>query len=286
MTGSGTCRCSWRPTRRRRPLRARRDAALCTDNSTVLPANCTEVKMVPFNNSQHAITPFPDWWYTPGLNFTFDDRTGGVPDPTTRGPAMIQIGTEGRDPAGAGGDPQPAGQLHLQPQGHRGAERPGACIASRTGRTGGRHRRLHQLRREDAHPLQRRARADTGRRPAPRLLHGQPGGPNRHRRRTDDTARDGSQHPDDHADRRERNFDAGRSRVDDDYVDRICAALSAPAPAPGLPAAFAASQDPIIVPQSAYNPAYGTSVVDVPGSNLSRISDTSLDVHPAGRSVR
>ena len=69
--------------------------ALCTDNSTVSPANCTEVEMVPFNTSQHAITPFPNWWYTPGLNFTFDDRTGGVPDPTKRGPAMIQIGTEG-----------------------------------------------------------------------------------------------------------------------------------------------------------------------------------------------
>ncbi|MCX9012456.1 MAG: hypothetical protein OIN66_15225 [Candidatus Methanoperedens sp.] len=55
----------------------------------------TEVKMVPFNSNQNLITPFPSWWYTPGLNFVFDDRAGGVPDPTTRGPAMIQIGTEG-----------------------------------------------------------------------------------------------------------------------------------------------------------------------------------------------
>ena len=55
----------------------------------------TEVKMVGFNSTQNAITPFPSWWYTAGNPFTLDDRVGGVPDPTTRGPAMIQIGTEG-----------------------------------------------------------------------------------------------------------------------------------------------------------------------------------------------
>ena len=55
----------------------------------------TEVGMVPFNSSQNAITPFPSWWYTAGNPFTLDDRAGGVPDPRTRGPAMIQIGTEG-----------------------------------------------------------------------------------------------------------------------------------------------------------------------------------------------
>jgi FtsP/CotA-like multicopper oxidase with cupredoxin domain len=54
----------------------------------------TEVKMVPFNSSQNLITPFPEWWYTEN-QYSLDDRAGGVPDPTTRGPAMIQIGTEG-----------------------------------------------------------------------------------------------------------------------------------------------------------------------------------------------
>jgi len=67
-------------------------------------ANCTEVKMVPFNSTYDASCPandegpgcFPSWWYTIIKNgFTFDDRDGGVPDPTTRGPAMIQVGTEG-----------------------------------------------------------------------------------------------------------------------------------------------------------------------------------------------
>lgn len=55
----------------------------------------TEVGMVPFNSVQNTITPFPAWWYTTGNPFSLDDRAGGVPDPTTRGPAMIQIGTEG-----------------------------------------------------------------------------------------------------------------------------------------------------------------------------------------------
>jgi FtsP/CotA-like multicopper oxidase with cupredoxin domain len=54
----------------------------------------TEVKMVPWNSSQNAITPFPSWWYDSSVPNPFDDRVGGVPDPTTRGPAMIQIGSE------------------------------------------------------------------------------------------------------------------------------------------------------------------------------------------------
>jgi FtsP/CotA-like multicopper oxidase with cupredoxin domain len=70
------------------------------DSTTVYPAGYTgpgntEVKMVPFNSSQNLITPFPASWYTAGNPFSLDDRAGGVPNPTTRGPAMIQIGTEG-----------------------------------------------------------------------------------------------------------------------------------------------------------------------------------------------
>ena len=46
------------------------------------PADCTEVKMVPFNSSQDIAKPFPTNWYTRIANgFTFDDRDGGVPDP-------------------------------------------------------------------------------------------------------------------------------------------------------------------------------------------------------------
>ncbi|MDO9041560.1 MAG: FG-GAP-like repeat-containing protein [Desulfocapsaceae bacterium] len=54
------------------------------DPSQVFEGRLTEVKMVP------AIT-------TPGFpaNWPVDNREGGAPDPATRGPAMIQIGTEG-----------------------------------------------------------------------------------------------------------------------------------------------------------------------------------------------
>ena len=54
------------------------------DPAQVFQARLTEVKMVPA-----VTTPgFPELWPA-------DDREGGVPDPATRGPAMIQIGTEG-----------------------------------------------------------------------------------------------------------------------------------------------------------------------------------------------
>ena len=63
--------------------------------SAVAYTTATEVGMVPFTSSQNAITPFPAGWYVAGNPFTMDDRNGGVPDPTKRGPAMVQIGTEG-----------------------------------------------------------------------------------------------------------------------------------------------------------------------------------------------
>jgi FtsP/CotA-like multicopper oxidase with cupredoxin domain len=61
-------------------------------------ADCTEVKMVPFDATQNkaANTPFPAHWYSPQKGgVTFDGRPSGVFDPKTRGPAMVQIGTEG-----------------------------------------------------------------------------------------------------------------------------------------------------------------------------------------------
>ncbi len=58
--------------------------------------NCTEVKMLPWNAAQDGITHFPSGWYTKQkAGVTFDGRPSGVFDPATRGPAMIQIGTEG-----------------------------------------------------------------------------------------------------------------------------------------------------------------------------------------------
>jgi FtsP/CotA-like multicopper oxidase with cupredoxin domain len=57
---------------------------LCNGTQTVPQTSCTEVKMVP----AVATTGFPAIWPT-------DGRAGGVPDPATVGPKMIQIGTEG-----------------------------------------------------------------------------------------------------------------------------------------------------------------------------------------------
>jgi FtsP/CotA-like multicopper oxidase with cupredoxin domain len=51
-----------------------------------------------------------------------------------------------------------------------------------------------------------------------------------------------------------------------------------------LPAAFAASQDKIIVPQTAYDSIYNTSTSDVPGANLGRIQDTAMAFKPIGGS--
>jgi hypothetical protein len=49
---------------------------------------------------------------------------------------------------------------------------------------------------------------------------------------------------------------------------------------PAVQTAFKNSQEPIIVPQAAHNAAYGTTVSDAAGGNLSRISDTSLSYKP------
>jgi FtsP/CotA-like multicopper oxidase with cupredoxin domain len=64
---------------------------------TALPATCTEIKMVPAKTT----AGFPADWPT-------DGRAGGVPDPATAGPDMIQIGNE------AGLLPAPA-TWHAQP---------------------------------------------------------------------------------------------------------------------------------------------------------------------------
>jgi FtsP/CotA-like multicopper oxidase with cupredoxin domain len=63
--------------------------------TTLNDGQAGEVKMVPFNSSQNALTPFPTSWYDGSVTNPFDDRVGGVPDPSTAGPKMTQIGTEG-----------------------------------------------------------------------------------------------------------------------------------------------------------------------------------------------
>jgi FtsP/CotA-like multicopper oxidase with cupredoxin domain len=70
--------------------------AAYTTAPTVTVGGGTEVKMIPA--VINAAVPFPTSWLaqTPGMvPDILDGRLSGVPDPTLRGPAMIQIGTEG-----------------------------------------------------------------------------------------------------------------------------------------------------------------------------------------------
>ena len=67
-----------------------------TSAPTITVGGSAEVKMVPA--LLDSTIPFPDLWLsqTPGMTpDILDDRLSGVPDPRLRGPAMIQIGTEG-----------------------------------------------------------------------------------------------------------------------------------------------------------------------------------------------
>jgi FtsP/CotA-like multicopper oxidase with cupredoxin domain len=250
---------------------------LCNGSVPTIPSDCTEVKMVPFNTSQHLITPFPSKWYTSGIPYLFDDRAGGVPDPTTRGPAMIQIGSEG------GLLPAPAVILN-QPINYTLNRRNIVVLSVE----------------QHALLLGSAERADViidfskfagstlilyNDAPAP-VPAGDPrldyftGGP-------DYTATGGA--PPTVAGygpniRTVMQFvvtgSGGTAPVDD--VDS--AFLSTLSAANGMPAIFALTQDPIIVPQQAYKLAYPsiTYTADVPGVNLSRISDTALTFKPVG----
>jgi FtsP/CotA-like multicopper oxidase with cupredoxin domain len=75
--------------------KAASQGAMWNADGTLADGNAGEVKTVPFNSSQNVITPFPTSWYDRSVSNPFDDRVGGVPDPTTAGPQMVQIGTEG-----------------------------------------------------------------------------------------------------------------------------------------------------------------------------------------------
>ncbi len=135
----------------------------------------------------------------------------GIPDAAKAGPAWIQIGTEGGFlPAPVVVPQQPIGwnlnattfnfgnvnqhSLLLGP-----AER-ADVIVDFTG-----------LRRQDAHPLQRRSRGVPGGRQRLRLLHGRRQ-PDRHRRRARHAARLRPQHPHGHADQGDRRVGAADCR--------------------------------------------------------------------------
>ena len=68
--------------------------AMWNADGTLADGMAGEVSSVPFNSSQNKLTPFPTSWYDGSVTNPFDDRVGGVPDPTTAGPQMVQIGNE------------------------------------------------------------------------------------------------------------------------------------------------------------------------------------------------
>ena len=201
-----------------------------------------EIAMLP------AVPPIGGGW---PVRWPTDGRAGGVPDPRAVGPTMIQIANDGG----------------LLPQGRQAREhagRPRVPDAQRRGSGDGRvhlHRRDHG---QDALPRARRARrrdrrllAGAGRlqahplqrRPGARPQRGQPGGllhrrrgPDRHRRRARHVA----------------GYGPNTRTVLQFQVD-------GPAAAPfdlerlerALPAAYAAAQDPVLVPSADYDAVYG-----------------------------
>ncbi len=261
---------------------------LCTPASGAALANCTEVKMVPFNST----TPggFPPNWYTPGNPIVFDDRAGGVPDPATRGPAMIQIGTEG------GLLPAPAVILNQPVNFTYNPKNIVVLSVEQHALLLGPAERADVL--VDFGPFAGHTLILYNDAPAPipaydqRLDYYTGGGG------LDQTATGGTTMtipgfgPNT---RTVMRFEvaAGSGAGGVDYVNpTLCTAaapvVGVPGPVgctagtlgPALAAAFRASQDPIIVPQAAYNAAYGTTVTNSPGANASRISDTSLTFAP------
>ena len=122
---------------------------LC-DRTTRCPAEkCTEVKMVPVS-----VAPANQ----------FADTPSGMPDPATKGPDWIQIGTEGGFLPAPVVIPQPADRLEHQRDVLQLRRRQPALAPPRNRGAGGRGRRLLRLRGQDPHPLQRRPGAVSGQR--------------------------------------------------------------------------------------------------------------------------
>ncbi len=252
-------------------------AVLCDGTTPVNEADCTEVKMVPFNSTQDHAKPFPTWWYTRIPNgFTFDDRDGGVPDPDTRGPAMIQIGTEGGFlPGPVVIKNQPVNYVYNRRDIVVGNVNEKALLLGPAQRAdvvvdfspfAGKTLILYNDSPAPVPAADPRLdyytgdpdQTDTG--GAPSTLPGY--GPNI--RTLMQIRVRGS---------------GGTGGVD--YVNpTILSDLQT-----ALPAAFASSQEPIIVPQNAYDPVYGTTTTDVPGVNFSTIQGTSLTFTPIGQTA-
>ncbi len=233
------------------------------------------------------IDPFPINWYTRILNgFTFDDRDGGVPDPHTRGPAMIQIGTEGGFlPGPVVIENQPVNYVYNRRDIVVGNINEHALLLAPAERAdvvvdfsqfAGKTLILYNDSPAPVPAADPRLdyytgdpdQTDTG--GAPSTLPGY--GPNTRtvmQIRVKPTLSDGTL---------PTGTCVDPTAITDCVNPDVLANLEA-----ALPVAFGASQEPIIVPQQAYDTVYGTTTIDLPGVNFSTIQGTSLTFTPIGQ---
>jgi len=261
-------------------------AILCDGTTGVNPADCTEVKMVPFDSTQNKAKAFPPHWYTGQKGgVTFDGRPSGVFAPEARGPEMVQIGTEGgflSSPVEIKNQPINfeynvknivVGNIKEHALLLGPAER--ADVIVDFSQFAGSTIILYNDAPAAAPAADLRVdyytgdldNTDTG-----GSFSTLPGyGPNT---RTIMQFRVGSACS-------SANCGTGINRAPsnnhpaDDVDSGNLASLSG-----AVQTAFRTSQEPIIVPQAAYNPVYGTNVADTTGGAVSRISDTQLSFTP------
>ncbi len=248
-------------------------------------ATCTEVRMVPWNATQHATSHFSAASFTAQKGgITFDGRPGGVPDPAVRGPAMVQIGNEGGFLSGPAVIPnQPINYeynlkniLVTNVKQHAlllgAAER--ADVVVDFSQFAGSTLILYNDAPAAMPAFDLRLdnftgdfdNSDTG-----GTFSTVPGyGSNTRTIMQFKVAKDCTTSTTDCGGTALNRTPSSTSPVDDVDNAWLTKATSA------IQTAFKYGQEPMIVPQAAYNPIYGVAVSDTTGSNISRISDTTL----------
>lgn len=262
---------------------AKNGAIMCDGTTAVDPADCTEVRMVPFDASQDAVSHFPvhtsadlmdEGWYTAqNGGITFDGRPSGVPDPQSRGPSMVQVGVDG-------GFLSTPVKIHNKPVNFEYNLK--NIVVTNI--------------KEHALLLGSAERADVvvdftnfagstillyNDSPAPvpafdlRLDYYTGDADNTDTGGTFSTVPGYGPNTRTLMQIRVSNKGGTQTRPADDT-----GTIDMPKLSTAVQKAFKASQEPIILPQAAYDSVYGTNTVDTMGAQISRISDTSLTYTP------